>query len=448
MSSADPPTGSESTGSRAAGGQRVGRRAWLPRAHPISWAILVITTLAILMTAVDGGLLTAVLPAVARDFGLNTTQLGWVNSAFFAGTILGALGFGLISDRIGTGYRRSWTWTIAMFIGVLGGALTFGFASSFLAFVVLRVVMGISRGGSEPTNVALVGEWWPREHRGFAVGVHHTGFPFGQFATGALVALVLAFFSWQQVFLLVPLLGVPVMVAQVVIGRRRQQQKVFDWIDTHGMTRPTQELSVRGRGIGLESVKVALRHPNVRWSILLIFLLLWVETGAATFLTTQFTQLGMSDAQAALISGATGLTGWIGQVLWGTVSDGSGRKFSLKYLVVGWVVSMLLLTLVTGPGTAWLFLLVWGLVRNAPFPVTYALLIDSVPKAAGTAMGLMIGLALGVSGLFAGPVSGWIIGRFGFTTHYLVLAAICALCAIPLRRMTETAGLRRGQVIS
>jgi hypothetical protein len=53
-----------------------------------------------------------------------------------------------------------------------------------------------------------------------------------------------------------------------------------------------------------------------------------------------------------------------------------------------------------------------------------------------------------VSGLFAGPVSGWIIGRFGFTTHYLVLAAICALCAIPLRLMAKTAGPRRRAVAS
>jgi len=435
MSSADPSTNQPRTGEA-----RSARLSWVPRGHPTSWGILAITTSAILMTSVDGGLLTAVLPSVAHQFGLNTTQLGLVNSAFFAGTILGAIGFGLVSDRIGTGYRRSWIWTVAMLIGVIGGALTFGFAASFAAFVILRVVMGISRGGSEPTNVALVGEWWPKEHRGFAVGVHHTGFPLGQFATGALVALVLAFASWQQVFLLVPLLGIPIMIAQVIVGRRARQQRVFDWIDANGLTRPTEELSVRVRGIGLESIKVALASSNVRWSVVLVFLLLWAETGASTFLTTQFTGLGMSNAQAALISGATGLTGWIGQVVWGTVSDRSGRKFSLSYLVVGWAISMVVLALITGPGTAWLFLLLWGLVRNAPFPVTYALLIDSVPEAAGTAMGLMIGVALGVSGLFAGPVSGWIIDHWGFTTHYIVLALVCALCIVPLRRLRETAG--------
>jgi sugar phosphate permease len=70
--------------------------------------------------------------------------------------------------------------------------------------------------------------------------------------------------------------------------------------------------------------------------------------------------------------------------------------------------------------------------------VVYALLIDSVPKAAGTAMGIMIGIALGVSGLFASVVAGWIIDNWGFTAHYLVLAAVCLLGYIPLAKIAET----------
>jgi hypothetical protein len=43
-----------------------------------------------------------------------------------------------------------------------------------------------------------------------------------------------------------------------------------------------------------------------------------------------------------------------------------------------------------------------------------------------------------VSGVLAAAVSGWIIDSFGFTVHYVVLAAICLLGLVPLARITET----------
>jgi len=410
---------------------------------------LVVTTGAILMTSIDGGILPAVLPAISKEFHLNAAQGGLINSAFFAALIVGGIVFGLVSDRIGTGYRRTWTWNVAMVLAILGGLLTFGFTGGFAALLIWRIPMGISRGGSEPVNVALVSEWWPKEHRGFALGVHHTGFPLGQFATGALIAVVLGAAGWREAFLLIPLLGIIIMVMQAFIGTKKNQIKVYDWIDQSGLTRPLPELSTRLSGGILAPVKEALTSSNVRWSVVLVFLFLWGEAGAVTFLTTQFVQHGMGQAQAALIAGASGLTGWIGQIVWGTLSDHVGRKFSIAFLIVGWAAALLAMIVITGPTSAWIVLLAWGLFRNAPFPVVYALLIDSVPKAAGTAMGIMIGIALGVSGVFASLVAGAIIDRYGFTTHYIVLAVIVLLGLIPLSRIRETVragGHNAGQV--
>lgn len=151
----------------------------------------------------------------------------------------------------------------------------------------------------------------------------------------------------------------------------------------------------------------------------------------------------MDASDAILVAGASGLTGWIGQVLWGTLSDRLGRKFSIAFLIGGWAVTLLAMIFITNLTTAWIVLLAWGLFRNAPFPVVYALLVDSVPQAAGTALGIMIGIALGVSGIFASAVAGLIIEHFGFTWHYIVLAAICLLGFVPLARITETVQVAR-----
>lgn len=441
--STSSPSPSAARGVPPEAGVNPGTHRLVPRAPAISWWMLLLTTTAILMTSVDHQILPAVLPQVSEQFGLTAQEAGLINSVYFAGLVAGGIIFGYISDRIGTGYRRSWTWNVAMLFAIIGGALTFGLAGSFIAFLLLRIPMGVSRGGSEPVNVAMVAEWWPKEHRGFAVGVHHTGFPIGQFLAGALIAIVLGSAHWSAAFLVIPMLGIPIIIGQAFLGRKKHQATVYRKIEEMDLTPPLEELSTRSDGSFWAPVKEALRHKNVRWAVVLCFLFLWGEAGVVTFLTTQLRGLGMDVSDAILVSGASGLTGWIGQVVWGTLSDRLGRKFAIAFLIIGWVGSLLAMIFIHDLTTAWIILLVWGLFRNAPFPVVYALLVDSVPKAAGTALGIMIGVALGVSGIFASAVSGIVITQLGFTWHYLILAAICLVGFIPLARITETVRVAR-----
>ena len=158
-----------------------------------------------------------------------------------------------------------------------------------------------------------------------------------------------------------------------------------------------------------------------------------------TFLTTQLVnEAGMSLATASVVSGASGLTGWLGQVVWGTASDRIGRKPALYIICIGWAVTVALMPLINGAGVAWTILIAWGLFRNSPFPVVYALVIDSSPEAASSGMGLIIGIAFGLSGVFGPVVSGYMIDRVGFTSNYLLMAGICLLMLIPAWLLRET----------
>src|SRR5699024_4444878 len=179
------------------------------------------------------------------------------------------------------------------------------------------------------------------EHRGFAVGVHHTGFPIGQFLAGALIAIVLGSAPWSAAILVIPMLGIPIIIGQAMLGRKKHQITLYRKIEQMDQTPPLEELSTRSKGGLWAPVKEALRHANVRWAVALCFLFLWGEAGGVTFLTTQFKGLGMDTSDAILVSGASGLTGWIGQVVWGTLSDRLGRKFAIAFLIVGWVVSLI-----------------------------------------------------------------------------------------------------------
>lgn len=158
------------------------------------------------------------------------------------------------------------------------------------------------------------------------------------------------------------------------------------------------------------SIRLALSDRNGRYSVVANFRFLWAEAGVVSFLTLQLTrQAGLS--LAAAVSGASGITGGMGQ------SSGARSR-------------------ITRAASS---LLASSPFRNSPFPVMYASIIDAVPEGASSGLGLMIGVGLGASGFVAATVADYIIQHFGFTWHYVFLAAICLLTLVPISLIRETA---------
>ena len=418
------------------------RRRGLPKGHSISWWMLLITTLAILVTSIDRVILPRVLPAIIEEFGISNTTAGFLNSLNFIGISIGAILLGALGDSLGKGPRRAWTWGIAVLITIVA-AIGTAFSRTVGGLAFWRVFMGAGTGGMEPVNVAMISEWWQKENRGFAVGTHHTGFPIGQFVGPVLIGAVLAIATWREAFLLIPLIAIPIVILQIIISRRDNLVRVNDWIRENNMTPSVEESEV---GAGLEqspvtTLRIALSSRNVRLAIAMAFCFLFAEFGVDTFLTVYLTnEVGIPLVTAVVVSGASGITGWVGQIVWSSLSDTTGRKLSLYILAVGWAIAVLALILIGGLASAWIILLGWGLVRNAPFPVVYSLLIDSVPNAASSGMGLMIGIALGVAAAISATAAGFVIDNFGYTVNYFFLATPCLLALIPIYLMRETVG--------
>lgn len=422
-----PPT-SEAAARTGTGGDRI-----LPRAHWVSWTMLVVTFGAILITAIDRTILPTVLPAILQEFHLSPSAGGWLVGLSYVGTLIGGVLVGAIGDAFGKGPRRAWIWLVTVAI-VVASAVATAVTRTLGLLQTLRVTMGIGTGSMEPVNVAMIGDWWQKEDRGFAVGAHHTGFPAGQFVGPVLMGAIIAASSWRGTFLFIPLLAIPIVIAQIVLARRRNLIKVDRWIDDHGMTPSARADEATGWQNPLARIRDAVRMDrNVTLAMIMNFLFLWTETAVTSFLTLQLTRdVGVTLATAAVVSGASGLTGWIGQIVWGAISDHVGRKIPLLIVTIGDAIALALMIEIHSLTMAWILLLAWGLVRNAPYPVLYASVIDVVPEAASTGLGLMVGVGLGASGIVAAPVAGWIVQHYGFTWHYLALVLVCLVSLIPI----------------
>jgi MFS family permease len=176
------------------------RRRYIPRGHPVSWWMLLVTTGAILITSIDRVILPTVLPGILKEFNMSESAGGVLVGLSFAGTMVGGLILGIFGDSLGKGPRRALAWAVSVAIVVVSAIAT-AFSRTVRQLQVLRVIMGIGTGGMEPVNVAMVGEWWQKEDRGFAVGTHHTGFPIGQLVGPLLIGALLTIGTWRETFL-------------------------------------------------------------------------------------------------------------------------------------------------------------------------------------------------------------------------------------------------------
>ncbi|RKJ43541.1 MFS transporter, partial [Butyricicoccus sp. 1XD8-22] len=83
--------------------------------------------------AMDVGILSFVIAALAADWGLNSSQMGWIGSINSIGMAVGALVFGVFADKVGR--KTIFIWTLVIFSVASGlSALT----TTFVAFLILR----------------------------------------------------------------------------------------------------------------------------------------------------------------------------------------------------------------------------------------------------------------------------------------------------------------------
>src|SRR5215211_1420084 len=258
-----------------------GVRRYTPRAHPVSWIMLVITTLAIVVNSIDRIILPTVLPGIISEFDLSATEGGFLVSLSFVGTTIGAIVLGTLGDSFGKGPRRAWMWAVTVGV-VIVAAIGTALSTTLNQLRALRVLMGIGTGSMEPVNVTMVGEWWQKEDRGFAVGTHHTGFPIGQFVGPLLIGALVAVASWREAFLFIPLIAIPIVILQIIVARRRNLERVNAWIEEHRMSPSVtvDEIETRRWENPFGRFKEALfSDRNVALGVMANFLFLWTETG-------------------------------------------------------------------------------------------------------------------------------------------------------------------------
>lgn len=173
--------------------------------------ILNVLFVGVFMAALDAAVIAPAVPALREAFAIDNSQVGMVTIVFSLFTMSSTMLMAGLSDRYGR--RPVYLLCVA---GFAVGSLVVAAAPAFWAVLLGRAIQGFSAGGVTPTASAVVGDAFPPEERGKALGL--IGATFGMaFLIGPLFAsLILVFLTWQWIFLL----NLPVAALILWMGAR------------------------------------------------------------------------------------------------------------------------------------------------------------------------------------------------------------------------------------
>ncbi|GGF62681.1 MFS transporter [Paenibacillus albidus] len=145
--------------------------------------------------AMDVGMISFVVAALAKDWMLGPEQIGLLTSINSVGMAVGAAAAGILADRFG---RKSvLLWTLLIFSAASGLS---AFATGFAVLCVLRFVAGFGLGGELPVASTLVAESMPASQRGRAVVLLESFWAVGWILSALIAFFVIPDYGWRIAF--------------------------------------------------------------------------------------------------------------------------------------------------------------------------------------------------------------------------------------------------------
>ena len=195
---------------------------------PISWLhyrLLIIHGFGWLFDALDVGIVTFVMAALAKDWKLQPSQLGLIGSAGLAGMFLGAAISGVVADYWGR--KKVFQVTLLVFAVT---TLLCAFAWNVTSMIVFRFMVGVGLGGELPVVSSLLSEFVPGKHRGRFIVLLESFWAYGWLIAALVAFLLIPAHGWRIAFFIG---AIPAFYIWIV---RRKLPESPRWLESKGRT--------------------------------------------------------------------------------------------------------------------------------------------------------------------------------------------------------------------
>ena len=431
--------------------------------------MLILLFIGVFMGSLDIGIVGPALPGIQTYFGVNERAVSWIFTIYILFFMIGTPLMAKLSDI----YGRKSIYILGVFIFAVGSLITVT-SFSFEMLLLGRAVQGIGAGGIFPVANAFIGDTFPPESRGSALGILSSVWGLSGVLGPVLGGLLLSY-GWQWLFII----NLPIAAA-VIIGSSKILPKTarngdikFDW---YGITVLSILIAALAYGVNqinttnvmgsLTSISVL---PFLLTAVILLPVLWKVEKNAAdpviqvdlfrsrevklvtsisigTGLSQAATvfvpalavvALSLNTSQASLMVIPLVLAMAVGAPIIGKLLDKFGSRNIMFIGTFILVIGLFLIGLFANSFYLFIFagiLMGIGMSTDIGSPPRYIMLVESPPKerAAGQAL-ININTSAGqlIGGALIGAVIGSLGGRIGgYESAYILIAFVAIVMVI------------------
>lgn len=289
-----------------------------------------------LINYLDRSALSVAAPILAKDFGLNKIQLGWVFSSFFAGYAMFNLVGGYLSDKYGARIVLAGSMIIwSVFCGLTTEA------TGLVSLLIIRFFFGIGEGPISASANKIVYNWFPSNERAKVMSYALAGVPLGGAIAGPVVGLMTSYWGWKVAFWVLVCVGlVWTFFFMKHVAERPQESKYVSPRELKEIEESQAKQAVTFDGGAAKKLPLTyfIKKPIIltaafayfAHSYVMFFFLSW-------FPTYLMMERGLSLKEMSLASVVPWLVGTFGFIFAGHIADMVMKRSNDVYFTRKWV---------------------------------------------------------------------------------------------------------------
>ena len=192
------------------------------RSLRIRWYLIALLVIGGIINYLDRNNLSIANTTIAKEFGLNTFQMGLLLSAFSWPYAIANLPAGYLVDKFGPKRMFAWAAGLWSIISMLSA-----FANSFGVLYAARVALGIAESPFFTSGLKVADKWFNKSERALPVSIINTGSQLANAIAPPLLTFLMLTMSWRGMFIVIGAMGIVIALVWLRIYRDPTMKEQF-----------------------------------------------------------------------------------------------------------------------------------------------------------------------------------------------------------------------------